>query len=88
MPARIPDLWRTQEDASRLYKLYLVRLRMNGLHEQVVAACRQIRRYASRGPGAKVGLFAFSFEIDSLCDLKNYNQAWRRLRLFEETVSY
>jgi hypothetical protein len=86
MPARIPDLWRMQEDASRLYQLYLVRLRMNGLHKQVVAACRQIRRYASRGPGAKEGLFTFSIEIDSLCDLKNYDQAWRRLRLLEETV--
>lgn len=39
---------------------------------------------ALRGPGPTEGLFTFSFEIDSLCDLKDYQAAWRRLRLREE----
>src|SRR5207237_9546900 len=49
-------------------------------------ACRQIRRYAARGPGPKHGLFTFSFEIDALCDLKDYGAAWRQLRLREKIV--
>jgi hypothetical protein len=57
---------------------------MNRLHERVVAVCPQIRRYAARGPGPTEGLFTFSFEIDSLCDLEDYETAWRRLRRREE----
>jgi hypothetical protein len=85
MPQAIPDLWRGKEDAAQLYQLYLCRLQMNRLHERVVSACRQIRRYAARGPGATEGLFTFSFEIDSLCDLKDYQTAWRQLRLREDS---
>jgi hypothetical protein len=77
----IPDLWQAKEDAARLYPLYLCRLQMNHLHERVVAACPRIRRHAARGPGPTEGLFTFSFEIDSLCELKDYHTAWRRLRL-------
>lgn len=86
MAERVVDLWRLKEDASRLYEIYLIRLQMNRLHERVVVASRQIRRYAARGPGVKEGLFTFSFEIDSLCDLKEYKAAWRQLRLREEIV--
>ena len=82
----IPDLWRAKEDATRLYQLYLCRLQMSRRHERIVAACSRIRRYAARGPGPPAGLFTFSFEIDSLCDLKDYQAAWRRLRLREEIV--
>jgi hypothetical protein len=59
---------------------------MNSLHESVVASCRQIRRYADRGPGRTEGLFTFGFEIDSLCELKNYQTAWRQLRLRERAA--
>jgi hypothetical protein len=86
MPESIPDLWRAKEDAARLYQLYLCYLHMNRLHERVVSACRQIRRYAARGPGATEGLFTFSYEIDSLCDLKDYKTAWRQLRLRESIL--
>lgn len=86
VPVAIPDLWRAKEDAARLYQLYLCHLRMNHEDERVVAACPQIRRYAARGPGLAEGLFTFSFEIDSLCDLKDYRAAWRRLRLREEII--
>lgn len=86
MAWRIPDLWRLREDAARLYQLYFCRLWLNRMHSRVVEACRQIRRYAARGPGAKAGLFTFSYEIESLCELKQYSKAWRRLRLREEIV--
>lgn len=82
----IPDLWRAKLDARRLYQLYLCRLQMNHRHERVVAVCPQIRRYAARGPGPTEGLFTFSIEIDSLCDLKDFQAAWRRLRRREEIV--
>ncbi|MBI1899770.1 MAG: hypothetical protein HYS13_01490 [Planctomycetia bacterium] len=86
MRSRIPDLWRMKEDAHRLYQLYLSRLQSIGCHERVVAACRQIRRYAARGPGMKEALFTFSIEIEALCDLRRYQAAWRAERRREEIV--
>lgn len=84
MADAIPDLWRANEDAVRLYQLYLCRLQMNDMHERIVAACHRIRRYAARGPGPTEGLFTISIEIESLCALKDYEAAWRRLRRQEE----
>ena len=86
MPPAIPDLWRDKEDAARLYQLYLSRLHQNHLYERIVSSCRQIRRYAARGPGSKEGLFTFSFEIDALCELQDYKTAWRQHRLREQIV--
>jgi hypothetical protein len=83
---RIPDLWRLKEDAARLYQLYLCRLQANRLHERVICACRQIRRYATQGPGINHGLFTYSFEIDALCQLQDYRAAWRQLRQRESKV--
>jgi hypothetical protein len=70
VPDAIPDLWRANEDAVRLYQLYLCRLQINDMHERIVAACHQIRRYAARGPGPTEGLFTFSIEIESLGESK------------------
>ena len=86
MDASIPDLWRVNEDAVRLYSLYLCRLQMNHRHERVVAVCPQIRRFAVRGPGAREGLVTFPVEMDSLCALKDYKKAWRRLRHRERII--
>jgi len=86
MATRLPDLWRAQADAERMYQLYLVRLQRNGLHERVVTACRQIRRYAARGPGRPAGLFTFFFEVDSLVALNSYHAAWRQAQLRDETI--
>jgi hypothetical protein len=69
-----------------MYQLYLARLQMNGLHDRVVAACRQIRRYAARGPGRRAGLFTFSFEVASLVVMKDYQAAWRQVRLRDEII--
>lgn len=80
MAQHLPNLWRAHEDAVRLYPTYLTRLFMNGLHEKVIAACRQIRRYAARETGIKEGLFTFHFEIDALCAQKQFGAAWRQLR--------
>ena len=55
MTTQLPDLWRARADPDRMYQLYLARLQMNGLHDRVVAACRQIRRYAARGHGVRCG---------------------------------
>ena len=67
MAKQIPNLWRAHEDAVRLYQVYLVRLQMNGFHEKVIAAARQIRRYAVRGPGAAEGVRSASFSRSTLC---------------------
>lgn len=80
MQEQIPNLWREEEDAPRLYNLYLCRLQMNRLAERTVVACRTIRRYAGRGPGPMEGLFTFFYEIEALCDLGDYKAAWRQLR--------
>jgi len=47
-PPHTPKLFRTEKDAVRLYKLYLIRLQMNGVDEETVAACAEIRRHAGR----------------------------------------
>ena len=59
--------------------LFLSHLASNDLHERIVTACRQIRRYAARGPGRAAGIFTFDEEIDALCTpLKQYRTAWRQ----------
>jgi hypothetical protein len=85
-PDRIPDLWAANEDAVRLYQFYISILQMNDRHERATAACRQIRRYAARGPGLAAGLFTISMEIEAWCAVGDYETAWRRLRLQEEIV--
>lgn len=87
MNAQVPDLWQANEDAPRLYQLYLVRLQMSGAYERVIAACDQIRGFAATGPGRAEGLFTFMFELDALCALKKYRTAWRQLRLQEEIAT-
>ncbi len=84
---RIPDLWKLNEDAARLYRLYLGKLQGFGLDQNVVTACPQIRRYAGRGPGQEAGWFTFDYEIDSLCELGDYERAWRRQRLRERSIA-
>lgn len=83
MSGRIQDLWRTNHDARRYYQLYLAQLLGHEQYERIIAACRRIRHYAKRGPGAKEGLFTFYFELDALCELKHYRAAWQQLRLLE-----
>lgn len=83
MTERIPDLWRLNEDASRLYQLYLCGLSMKDRFKRIIYACRHIRRYAKNGPGVKESLFTYWFEIDAFCDLKDYKSAWRQLRRLE-----
>src|SRR5262249_33026250 len=82
MAARIPDLWQLKEDAERLYSLYLSYLMQARRNEEIVSACRQIRRYSVRGPGLRKGLFTFWREIEALCELKRYQIAWRQLRRY------
>jgi hypothetical protein len=81
-----PNLWLSESDATRLYQLYLCRLQMYGMHPQVIEACQHIRRHAARNPGPTAILFTYSIEIDSLCELKQYEAAWKRLRSQEKTA--
>jgi hypothetical protein len=75
-----PNLFRTEKDAVRLYQLYLNRLQMNGLDEETVTACAEIRRHATRTVGAKEALFTYGYAIESLCRLRRYKAAWWQLR--------
>src|SRR5437879_5686757 len=83
MADQIPNLFGVEKDAERLYALYLGRLRQQRQHEQIVYACRQIRRYGTQGPGITHALFTFSPEIDALCDLGNHKSALRQVRQWE-----
>lgn len=88
MAEKIPDLWKLEErDAEQLYSLFLAHLQMHGRHDRVVAACRQIRRFARRCPGMKEAAFTFSTELDALIELQKYRSAWRLLKL-REGVEY
>lgn len=80
METIIPDLWRANEEAERLFTIYLAKLNINDCHDRVIAACKQIRGYAARGPGRKAGMFTFWWEIDSLCAQGDSKKAWTRLR--------
>jgi hypothetical protein len=79
----IPNLWREEADAGRLYELYLVHLMIQGRHERVVTACQCIRGYAVREPGITESRFTYWQELDALCTLGQFQVAWRRLRRWE-----
>jgi hypothetical protein len=80
MAPRIPDLWALGEDAGRLYSLFLLELELREQHERAIQAIRRIRQYAIRGPGVKEALPYFSQEIELLCELGRYHEAWLQLR--------
>ncbi|MFO0945376.1 MAG: hypothetical protein U1D30_05425 [Planctomycetota bacterium] len=87
MPSPIIDLWREgEEDATRLYIFYLEKLRSTGNLDQLGFTCRRIRQYAARGPGKKEALFTFWIEIEALCEIGDFDLAWRRLRQWEAVV--
>lgn len=62
-----------------MYSLYLMQLVLDDRYEQVISACRTIRRIAARGPGLKEGIFTFSLEIDALYELQQYQTAFKQL---------
>lgn len=82
--ANVPDLW-DNDDAPRLYSLYLYRLRLAGSLERVVEACREIRSLAVRHEGEERGAFAIPEEIDALFDLRRLPDAWKSVRAAELT---
>ncbi len=84
MPPRVPNLFGTEQEARRLYQLFLAHLGVHGLHGRVVQACRLIRRHATaRHVDPEQSAFTFAIEIDALCALRKYRAAWRRLRRYE-----
>jgi hypothetical protein len=80
----IPNLWATNDDAERLYRIYLGHLQLHRMESRIIEVCPVIRRYAAKGPGRIAGLLTFHSEIDALCELKQYDIAWKRLRLRDE----
>ncbi|HQR08407.1 MAG TPA: hypothetical protein PLN21_16375 [Gemmatales bacterium] len=87
MQDRIPNLWlQGNNDAVRLYSIFIAQLMIDERHERIIEACRRIRRYAAQGPGAQEGVFTFMFEIWALVELKRYATAWRQLQLHDRIV--
>lgn len=84
--ATVPNLWHLDE-AGRLYQLFLCRLSMADRHEEIVSACAQIREYAASSQGVEHALFTFPWEVESLCELRRYDAAWRALRN-RETIMF
>lgn len=84
MASAIPDLWKSNDDAERMYSIYLATLMKHDQNQQIVEACSVIRRYATRGPGAAAALFTYWFEGHALCELEQYDLAWRQLLRAEE----
>jgi hypothetical protein len=56
---------------------------MRARHDAIIQVCRQIRRYASRGPGLEQGPFTLTWESDAHWATRDYAAAWRLLRRHE-----
>ena len=82
----VPNLFDREDDARRLYSLYLIRLQMRGDYDRVIDACGQIRKHAAATVGVKSALFTFDFEDESLCHAQRFDTAWERLRERERIV--
>src|SRR5262245_18665538 len=78
----VPNLFRDQDarEAKRLYSLYLSRLMAKSRQRRIVEACQQIRNYAARLKQPRSADFTFQFEIDALCKLRRFADAWKQLR--------
>jgi hypothetical protein len=81
----VPNLFRDQDarEAKRLYSLYLSRLMAKSRQRRIVEACQQIRNYAARLKQPRSADFTFQFEIDALCKLRRFADAWKQLRRLE-----
>lgn len=86
MAYKIPNLWNEDPAMIPYYRIFLSHLQMAGKHDRIVAACRQIRRYAERGARLDDALFTFHEEIGALCDLKKYKTAWRVLQARDDML--
>ena len=79
MRRRVPNLWRRESKAARLYELYIAELLISNRHADIVAACRKIRSY-TRDANRQAAMFTYSHEIDALCALGKHAVAWQQLR--------
>jgi hypothetical protein len=84
MATGISDLWRMGENAEHLYTFYLLTLLKNDRHDRIIEAARQIRLYASRGPGPMAGLFTYTHVFESCCNRGDFRAAWRQHRSQEK----
>lgn len=81
----VPNLFldRNAREAKRLYSLYLAQLMTKSRKRRIVEASQQIRNYAARLKQPRSADFTFQFEIDALCKLRRFADAWKQLRRFE-----
>ena len=84
MPPRLPNLFRTDpSNASRYYQMFLAQLQMEERYEEIITMCRRIRRLATPGYDRRNLQVYFLMEIDALCELARFDNAWRQLRAAE-----
>jgi hypothetical protein len=84
----VPSLFRlkTKTEAIRLYSLYLARLDAAARERRILEACRAIRNYAVRDKRPRWADFTYGFEVEALCKLGRYSDAWRQVRRLERIV--
>ena len=56
MSSVVPNLFDREDDARRLYSLYLIRLQIRDDYDRVIDACGQIRKHAAATVGVKSAL--------------------------------
>lgn len=83
MHSSVPNLIGVEDDWHRLYQVYLSRLMLLRKHEAIVAACQEIRIHAETSGRPQQGALTFFIEIDALCDLGRFDDAWSVLRQAE-----
>jgi hypothetical protein len=82
MARRLVNLWKLGEpDYARLYGLYLVHLMLQDRYEEMVPACKTIRRYAQAGPGIKEAFFTFNREVEALNVKLRFTEALKVTKL-------
>jgi hypothetical protein len=81
----VPNLFpeRHAREAKQLYSLYLSHLMAKNRERRIVEACQQIRNYATRLKQPRSADFTFQFDIDALCKLRRFAEAWKQLRRLE-----
>lgn len=83
----LPDLFEVAPPAAeQLYAAYLSRLSEQHRYELVEQSCRRIRQYAARHNKSDSAGFTFPFEIDALCRLHRFPQAWQQLKKLERAA--
>jgi hypothetical protein len=81
----VPNLFQPglQNEAKKLYTIYLSQLSANSRNRRVLTACEMIKAYAVEAKQPQVANFTFHYEIEALCKLGRFIEAWKLLRQLE-----